>query len=221
MRRNFTPIRLQYKRYYQRLRPSADNEGVTEYRVVFANATPSSINIKADKVNLGIKKLWFYDAENRLIAVYQWDHLIGFDIVGSAAEQNFTDALLHEKRPLSTPERAEAIEQRGMLMVLLEEALATLERAKDDIRGQWCKINDENKNKTQVALLIQRQEARIRQLQAGLIDGNSELQKVLGLLQMEFRDMGLPAPPMTSSSTPPSLLTTESESQDKKRKWFS
>lgn len=194
---------------------------MTEYRVVFANATPGSINIKADKVNLGFKKLWFYDTEDRLIAVYQWDHLIGFDVMGSATEQVFTDSLLHEKRPLSTAERAQAIEQRGMLMVLLEEAVATLNRATNDIRGQWSQINDENKHKTQVELLIQRQEARIRELQAALIDGNRELQKILGLLQMEFKNMGLPAPTAAPLSMSPPPLTPEPESQDKKKKWFS
>jgi hypothetical protein len=88
---------------------------VTEYRVVFANATPGSIAIKAEKVNMGVKKIWFYDAEDHLIAVYRWDHIIGFDVVGSASEQVFTDSLLHEQRPLSATERAEAVEQRGTL----------------------------------------------------------------------------------------------------------
>lgn len=188
---------------------------------MFANATASSITIKAGKVNMGIKRVWFYDAEDDLIAVYHWDHIIGFDVVGSASEQVFTNSLLHEKRSVSPGERSQAIEQRGVFMVLLEEALGTLNRATNDIRMQWSKINDENKNKTRMELLVQRQEARIRELQAGLIDGNDDLQKILGLLQMEFRNMGLPTPTATPISTSSPPFTSEPESQEKKKKWFS
>jgi hypothetical protein len=118
----------------------AQNMKMTEYRVLFANARPSSVNISADKVNLGSKKVWFYDAEDRLIAVCQWNHPVGFEVVGSAAEQVFTDSLLHADRPSSNADRAEAIEQRGTLVVLLEEALATLIRAKNDIRGPGAEL---------------------------------------------------------------------------------
>jgi hypothetical protein len=192
---------------------------VTEYRVLFANATPSSINIKAEKVNLGAKKLWFYDAENRLIAVYQWDHLIGFDVVGSPEQQVFTNSLLHEEPPLSIPERAKAIEQRGMLIVLLEDAVSTLNRATDEIRSHWIKINDENKDKTRIGLLVQRHEDTLRELQAKLIDGHSQLIKILNRLQFEFKDMGLPPMPSQPASLP--SPTADPQPQGVKKKWFS
>jgi hypothetical protein len=112
-------------------------------------------------------------------------------------------------------------DQRGMLIVLLEETLATLNRANADIRQHWLKINDENKHKTQVALLMQRQEARVRELQAGLLDGNGELQKILSLLQFEFKEMGLPAPSATPVTALPEPVRTVPDSQDKKSKWFS
>ena len=102
----------QYARYYPRVKLRVDNLRVTEYRVLFSSGTPGSAKIIAEKVNLGERKVWFYDAENHLVAVYQWDKLIGLDVVGSASEQSFTDSLLHTRRPSSDTERAQAIEER-------------------------------------------------------------------------------------------------------------
>jgi hypothetical protein len=197
-----------------------DTLEVTEYRVLFAGGTPSSANIKAEKVNLGLKKLWFYDAEDHLVAVYQWDKLIGLDVVGSASEQSFTDSLLHENRPLPDVERARAIEGRGLLLVLLEEALASLNGATNAIRSQWTKVNTEVRNKTQTQLLVEHREATLRGLQAGLIDGNKELQKILGLLQTEFQDMGLQARTVKPSPIASPASAAETNAQEKK-KWFS
>jgi hypothetical protein len=193
---------------------------MTEYRIVFANATPSAINIKAEKVNLGAKKLWLYDAEDHLIGCYQWEHLVGFDVVGSAEQQAFTDALLHERLPSREPVRDEAIEQRGPTVVLLEEAVAILKQSTEEIRRKWCKIDDEVKNKTETEALVKAQEGTLRRLQAALLDGNMDLQKILGMIQMEFKNMGLPAARTleTSELAPPPGLTADNLG---KKKWFS
>lgn len=192
---------------------------MTEYRVVLARSgAQNSVDIKAEKVNLGMNKLWFYDAENHLIAVYRWSELVGFEVIGSAAEQVFTDGLLHEKLPATDHERAAGIEDRGLLTVLLEDAADALKKAIVELRGIWSKVNDENKNKTQIQLLVQQREARLRNLQAELIDRNRDLQKILDLLQMEFKDMGLPGNATASNVLPP---VTPHSAVPEKKKWFS
>ena len=193
---------------------------MTEYHIVFANVTPSAVNIKADKINLGSRMLWFFDADDHLIGCYQWDQLVGFDVVGSAAEQVITERLLHENRESADPDRNRAIEQRGLVIVLLEEALAALKRSTDEIRSRWFKIDDQVKNKAQMELLIQQQEDTLRRLQAGLIDGNTDLQKVLGLIQLEFKEMGLPVPRMPTASELAPMPGSQLENLPKK-KWFS
>jgi hypothetical protein len=71
-----------------------------------------------------------------------------------------------------------------------------------------------------VELLIQRQEGRVRELQAGLLDGNGELQKILSLLQMEFKNMGLPAPVGTPISAFQRHLNQSQNLKAKRRSGF-
>jgi hypothetical protein len=191
---------------------------MTQYRVLFAGRTPDNTTVDAAKINLGVKKLWFYDAQDQLIAVYQWDHLVGLDVVGSAAEQVFTESLLHERRSGSLPKQPHAIEQQGTIVLSLEEILESLSRTTTEIRRQWITVNDENKQKTKTALLVRQKEALLLELQAKIIDANRELQKVLDLLQMEFRDLGLPTLTLPTSTQPASSAP---EPQEKKKKWLS
>jgi hypothetical protein len=61
---------------------------MTKYQVLLNITGP--LEIEAAIVNLGVTKLWFYDDENHLLAVFRWDQVIGLQIVGSAKEQAFT-----------------------------------------------------------------------------------------------------------------------------------
>ena len=55
---------------------------MTKYQVLLTTAGP--LEIAAAKVNLGVTKLWFYDDEDHLLAVFRWDQVIGLQVVGSA-----------------------------------------------------------------------------------------------------------------------------------------
>ncbi|HLH04047.1 MAG TPA: hypothetical protein VKX25_14870 [Bryobacteraceae bacterium] len=194
---------------------------MTEYRVVFQGGEPRTATIRADKVNLGLKRLWFYDEQNHLIAMYRWEELVGFEVVGSAEGQVLVDELLHERRiGVRNEDREQAIEERGKMTVLLEECLATLKRADSEIRDQWIAISDENKKKTQVQLLVNHQAARLQTIQAGLIDTSRSLQRVLEFVQQEFEQMGLPAPTAPSKAPVPNVLKESEETGDKRKRWF-
>ena len=195
---------------------------MTEYLVRFDDG--QSTTVRADKVNLGQRKLWFYDGQDHLIAVFLWEQLVGFEVVGSAAEQLFVEHLPHERRiNLTTELQQKAAEERGKITVLIEHFVDTLKGTTDELRHQWVSIDDENKKKTEVQLIVQRHGGTIQQLQAAMIDANQRLQRTLELMQTEFRDMGLPTLPglearPTGLDLP--IRSTTEEAGEKKKRWF-
>ena len=64
-----------------------------KYRVHLSNE--NSLEICAERINLGINKLWFYDAEGNIQAVFKWDNIQGFSVEGSPTGQIVVDELLH------------------------------------------------------------------------------------------------------------------------------
>ncbi len=191
---------------------------MTEYRVTLTSGEARTIH--AATVNLGMRKLWFYDDKNHLTALYRWDHLAGFEVVGSADQQVFTEVLLHEARPATPVEREQAIEEKGLMRVLLEECVTILNRAHEQLRHTWVKVDDENKKKSEIKLLVQQQEGALRSLQARLIDGGESMQRVLGLLQTEFRDMGLTTKPVPEEKQLTEVMREITDRGEKKRKSF-
>ena len=90
---------------------------MTQYQVLLNTAGP--LEIAAAKVNLGVTKLWFYDDEDHLLAVFRWDQVIGLQVVGSAKEQAFTHDLLHAKKT-QADELAERERKNGMFLTTAE-----------------------------------------------------------------------------------------------------
>jgi hypothetical protein len=90
---------------------------MTNYQVLLNGTAP--LEIAAARVNPGMKKLWFYDDEDHLLALFTWDHVIGLQVVGSAKEQAFTDVLLHEKKQRAD-ELAERERNKGVFLAAAE-----------------------------------------------------------------------------------------------------
>jgi len=62
-----------------------------DYKIyITAEAT---LTVKAAKINTGLRRLWFFDEDNHLLALFKWDHIVGFKIVGSADGQVLTDLI--------------------------------------------------------------------------------------------------------------------------------
>jgi len=53
----------------------------------------ATLTVKAAKINTGLRRLWFFDEDNHLVALFRWDHIVGFKIVGSADGQVLTDRI--------------------------------------------------------------------------------------------------------------------------------
>ena len=64
---------------------------ITQYRVHLS--ADSSVALDAAKVNTGEIRLWFFDEENNVIALFKWDNIIGFTVEGSAKGQLITDKI--------------------------------------------------------------------------------------------------------------------------------
>jgi hypothetical protein len=54
--------------------------------------------IEAETVNLGQRKLWLYDVNDDLVAVFVWEKIVGFEVTGSARDQKFTDDCCKKRR---------------------------------------------------------------------------------------------------------------------------
>ena len=52
-----------------------------------------ALTVEAAKVNTGEFRLWFFDEDNNLVALFQWAEILGFTVEGSAHGQVLTDKI--------------------------------------------------------------------------------------------------------------------------------
>ena len=60
--------------------------------IIYLNAE-TAITVQAAKLNTGEHRLWFFDSGNNLIALFKWDHILGFTVDGPAQGQILTDKI--------------------------------------------------------------------------------------------------------------------------------
>ena len=63
----------------------------TRYKIYLTAA--KTLKVQAMKVNTGEQRLWFFDADNNVIALFQWSDILGFTVEGSAQGQILTDKI--------------------------------------------------------------------------------------------------------------------------------
>jgi hypothetical protein len=149
----------------------------------------SSAEVEAETVNLGQRKLWFFDQNQHLIAVFVWEKIVGFEVVGSAEEQKFTDELLHDKKATAQKQEAE-IQAKGELWVTLKNALQQLGDVSSALNTTWLQSYDTRRNKeTEAALLVQRHAAELRQLEAQFTDGQRTVNNRIESILTEFKEL--------------------------------
>ena len=159
---------------------------MTKYLVHLPDSTRE---VDAETVNLGQQKLWFYDHDRHLIAVFVWEKIIGIEVIGSAQDQKFTDDLLHEERTVNGKREAETRE-KGALWVDLKNALQQLNRTSSALSETWLIFSTVRRTKqTEIALLVQRHEAELRQIEAQFADRQKAVNLSIQHILDEFRDL--------------------------------
>src|SRR5664279_5689786 len=59
-----------------------------------------TLDVPATTINLGLRKLWFYDSDDNLVASFLWENIIGFTVKDPTKGQAITNDLLHEKKKI-------------------------------------------------------------------------------------------------------------------------
>src|SRR5262245_35132875 len=112
------------------------------------------LDIQAEKINLGVNRLWFYDGDDNLQAVFRWDQIHGFSIEGSASGQVVIDELAHERR--IEQKKLESLEQtHGPMIAALENAIQGLERVNRTLRSAWLNVYDAKSKSHETKLLLE------------------------------------------------------------------
>jgi hypothetical protein len=158
---------------------------MTKYQVLLNNAGP--LEITAAKVNLGVTKLWFYDDEDHLLALFAWDQVIGFQVAGSAKEQKFTDDLLHDKTP-KADEPAEPESKKGVFLTTAQQLLENLQEMNKQLSLAWLKLSN-SRNGAETAMMIKHYAGEFRQCEAQILDERKSMEERMKLIVGEFKDI--------------------------------
>jgi len=164
---------------------AGENIQMTKYQVLLNNAGP--LEIEADKVNLGVSKLWFYDNEEHLLALFPWDQVIGFQVIGSTQDQAFTNDLLHDKTP-KADEPAEPESKKGLFLTTAQELRENLHQMNEQLSFAWLKLRN-SRNSAETALMIESHAAELRLLQAQILDERKSMDQAMRFIVDEFKDI--------------------------------
>jgi hypothetical protein len=74
------------------------------------------IELTAAKVNLGINRLWFFDEQSNLLAVFRWEKISGLSVKGSA-ENQVIDGLPDNMQKVTSDAELEA--EKGAVLAAL------------------------------------------------------------------------------------------------------
>ena len=117
----------------------------------------ATVGIDAATINLGFKKLWFYDHQDNLLAVFRWHNIIGFTVRDSAEGQAITEDLLHEKKQI------EQLEQRkGPVLAAVERVHQVMQQTASEVSTAVFEIYDGTKNQGETDVLRSRHGYDIR-----------------------------------------------------------
>jgi hypothetical protein len=158
---------------------------MTNYQILLNGTAP--LEIAAARVNLGMKKLCFYDDEDHLLALFTWDHVIDLQVVGSAKEQTFTDVLLHEKKQRAD-ELAERERNKGVFLATAETLRKKLQKVNTDLSGAWLKLTDSRKS-AETASMIKSRASEFCQSRDQIIEEQKSIEAKISLILSGFKDV--------------------------------
>ena len=146
------------------------------------------IDIQAAKINLGLKRLWFFDTEENLIAVFRWDNIQGFSIEGSASGQIITDDLPHEQK--AEERKAEATRQaRGPVRHALETAEQSLKNVTTVLGSAFLALSDMKNKSSEAELFVTRHRDELLRYQAQLKDRQRDVEVTIGRINEQLIDL--------------------------------
>jgi hypothetical protein len=155
---------------------------VIKYRVHLTSE--ESLEIEAERINLGNKKLWFYDGDDNLQAVFKWDNIQGFSIEGPASGQIIVDELLHERRMTD-----EAAKNRGPVVTALDKVNNSLKEIGSFADSAWLTLLEVNKKEVELQLLMTTHAADLQENYVRFIGYEQSLPSKLKSLQEEFKSL--------------------------------
>ena len=157
---------------------------MTPHQVLLTTAGP--LEIAAAKVNLGVTKLWFYDDEDHLLAVFRWEQVIGLQVVGSAKEQAFTHDLLHAKKT-QADELAERERKNGMFLTTAELLREKLQELSKQLSFTWLKLNASRKT-AETAAIMKSRGSELRQCESQILSERQFIEYKMTIILSEFKE---------------------------------
>jgi hypothetical protein len=145
------------------------------------------IELTAAKVNLGINRLWFFDEQSNLLAVFRWEKISGLSVKGSA-ENQVIDGLPDNMQKVTSDAELEA--EKGAVLAALETAHQALDRAKSQLSTAWLRLLDAiRQSPTESALLVTRREGELLLQEARLLDSAAGVEKSAQHIIGELRSL--------------------------------
>jgi hypothetical protein len=142
---------------------------------VIHKSADHKIDIHAEKINLGVNRLWFYDADDNLQAVFRWNKIKGFSVEGPTSGQIVIENLAHESK--ISRQKIESLERTyGPLLAALETADQALRESESILSSVWLKMYNAKKNTTETRLLLSQRRGDLLRYQARLQDCSRDLE---------------------------------------------
>jgi hypothetical protein len=134
----------------------------------------AALELDAAAINLGYRKLWFYDSRDNLLAVFRWESILGFTVKESAEGQFITEELLHERKQIEELEN-----RRGPVVAVMERIHQTMQQAATELTSAHVKILDCAKTKSDTDVLRSKYGDDVRRRLAQLTEDQRALQDKL------------------------------------------
>src|SRR5689334_10601155 len=104
----------------ERTRYNSNSVNMATYQVHLTDHRTTEF--EAAKIHIGTNKFWMYDSDDHLVAVFPWDRMEGFQVIGSAADQVIVEGDLPHESKQKINEQIARKEKRGEFLSELETA---------------------------------------------------------------------------------------------------
>jgi len=134
------------------------------------------VDIHAEKINVGLNRLWFFDSQDNLLAVFRWENIQGFSVEGPASDQNVVEDLVHEKKARRA--KADSLEKTdGPIIAALDALDQSLSDTSSTANTMWLKIHDAQSHTSETKLLVSQRRGDLLRYQARLQDYAQDIEK--------------------------------------------
>lgn len=151
------------------------------YDTITCQNSPA-FQIDAVKLYRGIEKLCFFDAEDRLRAVFPWNTVLAVIAEGALDDQVIVEHSTFEK-PDPSNEATEAEKRaNGPVLFELEAIVATMKTAVSRVRDGWLVLHAHEEQTNSNAILREHHSGTLMSLEAQIRDAQDNLKCTLDLI---------------------------------------